>query len=257
MSAAPVALVLVAHSSALAEGLAEVAGQVAPDVLIRPAGGIDGRLGTSYDRVAGITGELLATPGVAGVALLTDLGSSDLTTGAVLEGLDDPRAAHAEGPFVEGAVAAAVAAQGGADLATVRRAVATAPTGGEAPHVPPGAWSARAGAVVPEGAVTSAGEGPGPGPVGSDDASSPDDARTIYLVNRLGLHARPAAILAREAAAHDATVVLNGVPAANVLELMALGLEAGAELRLTASGPGAAGALDAIEALVVDGFGEA
>lgn len=48
-----VGIVLVSHSAKLAEGLAELAGQMAPDVRIRPAGGLagDGGIGTDYDEV--------------------------------------------------------------------------------------------------------------------------------------------------------------------------------------------------------------
>ncbi|HMO11863.1 MAG TPA: PTS sugar transporter subunit IIA, partial [Actinotalea sp.] len=48
---ARVALVLVSHSADVARGTAEIAGQMAPDVLLLPAGGIDGGIGTSVDTV--------------------------------------------------------------------------------------------------------------------------------------------------------------------------------------------------------------
>nr|BFF17904.1 hypothetical protein GCM10025730_14250 [Promicromonospora thailandica] len=49
---ARVALLLVSHSADLARGAAELAGQMAPDVLVRGVGGgPDGGLGTSLDAV--------------------------------------------------------------------------------------------------------------------------------------------------------------------------------------------------------------
>lgn len=235
MRVAPVALVLVSHSAKVAEGAAEIAAQMAPDVLIRPAGGVDGRIGTSFDRVANATEELLHTAGIEGVALLTDLGSATMTAEAVLEALDDPRAALAPGPLVEGAVAAAVAAQTGGDVAAVRGAVADA--------CPPSTRTTEAGVRAP--AV--------PDSRGSQDAVF---TRTVCLCNRLGLHTRPAALLARTAAAFHAVVTLDGVPATSVLGLVALDRAAGDQIHLTASGPEAAQALDAIERLVDSGFGE-
>ena len=44
-----VGIVLVSHSAQLAAGVAEVAGQMAPNVTIRPAGGLeDGGIGTPF-----------------------------------------------------------------------------------------------------------------------------------------------------------------------------------------------------------------
>ncbi len=258
MSVAPVALVLVSHSAQVAEGLVRIAEQMAPDVLIRAAGGIgEGRIGTSYERVEAAVLEALANPGVQGVVLLTDLGSATLTAAAVLDGVEDDRVALAEGPFVEGAVAAAVAAQTGGDLAAVGRAVVVA-----------GAEFARLAVNRPKSAarpaeettpvdVTAPSSGQDPGaPSEEPDDEASTARRTVVLRNRLGLHARPAALLARAVAPHDATVTLNGVPARSVLELMALGLEGGVPLHLAATGPEAQEALDAIEALVSGGFGE-
>ena len=52
MSQPHVGLVLVSHSAKLAEGLAELAAQMAADVTIRSAGGLeDGGIGTSYDLI--------------------------------------------------------------------------------------------------------------------------------------------------------------------------------------------------------------
>ncbi|MFT4109183.1 dihydroxyacetone kinase phosphoryl donor subunit DhaM [Propionicimonas sp.] len=116
-----VALVIVSHSVKLAEGVVELASQMAKDVTIRPAGGTeDGRIGTSFDKVSEAVTELRE----AGhdVAILTDLGSATMTVESVLDFLDDDEAAHvkfADGPLVEGAVAAAVTAQVGGDLDAV------------------------------------------------------------------------------------------------------------------------------------------
>ena len=107
-----VGLVLVSHSDKLAEGLAELAGQMAPDVAIIAAGGTDdGGIGTSLEK---IQSGIAQADGGAGVALLADLGSAVMTAEMALEFLDPgqrEKVRLADAPLVEGAVAAAVAAQ--------------------------------------------------------------------------------------------------------------------------------------------------
>lgn len=119
---ATVGIVLVSHSAALAEGTAEVAGQIGGgSVIIAPAGGTeDGGIGTSIERVRQA---LLAAGGSAGVVILPDLGSSVLTVRALLgeEDFAGP-VAVADAPFVEGAVAATVAAAAGGDVKAVLQA---------------------------------------------------------------------------------------------------------------------------------------
>ena len=126
----------------------------------------------------------------------------------------------ADAPFVEGAVAAAVTAHGGADLAAVLASAVHA--GLDVRRVPTSRRRRR--------------------------RRDPDDGvlrATAVLRNPLGLHARPAAVVARMLAAYDAKVRVNGANAASVLELMKLGAKQGVELRIEAEGPQAAEARDA------------
>jgi dihydroxyacetone kinase phosphotransfer subunit len=119
-SDATVGIVLVSHSTALAEGAAELAAQISGGtVAIIPAGGTDdGRLGTSAAKVQ--RAMKLADSG-AGVVILPDLGSAVLTVRALLgEAGDLPtRVELADAPFVEGVVAATVTAAGGGDIKAV------------------------------------------------------------------------------------------------------------------------------------------
>src|SRR5690606_10871769 len=116
------AIVVVSHSAQIARGVCEVAAQMAPDVPLRAAGGtVDGRIGTSFDKVLTTVVGLTEEP-AEGVVVLTDLGSATMTAESVLEMVDDERVVLADAPLVEGAIAAAVAAQGGADPTAVRRA---------------------------------------------------------------------------------------------------------------------------------------
>ena len=118
-----IGIVLVSHSAALAEGLAELAGQVAGDeVRIRPAGGTgDGGLGTDPDRIAAAIRD--ADTG-SGVLVLVDIGSAVLSVRALLAGgdLDGIDVRLADAPLVEGAISASVMATTGADLATAAAA---------------------------------------------------------------------------------------------------------------------------------------
>jgi phosphoenolpyruvate---glycerone phosphotransferase subunit DhaM len=115
-----VGIVLVSHSAALAEGTAELAGQIAGGtVIIATAGGTeDGRIGTSIDKVERA---VRLADGGAGVVILPDLGSSVLTVRALLADADDlpGQVAVADAPFVEGAVAATVTAAAGGDVKAV------------------------------------------------------------------------------------------------------------------------------------------
>lgn len=67
-----VGLVIVSHSTRLAEGVVELARQVAPDVRVMPAGGLpDGNLGTDFEKVSAALSD--ANTG-AGAVVLYDLG---------------------------------------------------------------------------------------------------------------------------------------------------------------------------------------
>jgi len=123
-AAAPcVGLVVVSHSSRIAEGTAELAGQMAgPDVRIVAAGGMeDGTIGTDAARIAAA---IEAADAGAGVV---DLGSAVLSTVTALELLGEPGNVRlSRGPIVEGAVIAAVQASTGSTLDEVLEAAEAA-----------------------------------------------------------------------------------------------------------------------------------
>lgn len=236
-----VSIVLVSHSAALARGLAELAAQMAPDVTLVPVGGLpDGSLGSALDDVTTALRQAAAiTPEVV---VLADLGSSTLTVESALE-LDEELATAAvlaPGPFVEGAVAAAVAAHGGSGTDDVVAAVRDA-----------GQTFARAAGAVPDAADDTGGD--------AADASGREAGTvtaTAVLRNPLGLHARPAALVSRKVAELGASVLVDGVDASSVLQLMALGATQGRELTISVSGRDAAGAAKVLADLITSGFGE-
>ena len=111
-------IVLVSHSAELAAGLRTLLDQLGGGLVpVAVAGGTeDGGLGTSYDLVVAA---VAAADRGAGVLILPDLGSSVLTARTVLEDVGREDVVLVDAPFVEGAVAAAVTASTGADLAAV------------------------------------------------------------------------------------------------------------------------------------------
>ena len=117
-----VGFVMVSHSKKLAEGAVDLGLLMAPEVLAEAAGGLpDGDMGTDYERILeAVTRVREQSPD--GVLIIADMGSSCMTTEMVLEDLDDPQIVMADCPFAEGAVAAMVAAAGGASLEEVKEA---------------------------------------------------------------------------------------------------------------------------------------
>jgi phosphocarrier protein HPr len=84
--------------------------------------------------------------------------------------------------------------------------------------------------------------------------------RRVELRNRLGLHARAAAKFVHAASRFQAQVTVRyndeEVNGKSILGLLLLAAPLGTRLTITASGVDEAAALDAIEALVQDRFGE-
>jgi phosphocarrier protein HPr len=74
--------------------------------------------------------------------------------------------------------------------------------------------------------------------------------RTVIVTNPAGLHARPGAAIAKAVRRFKSKVWIGNhkevVDAGNILELLTLAAEQGSELTLTAKGPDAQQALDAV-----------
>lgn len=124
-TAAAVGIVVVSHSSALAEATVELVSRLANLPLDGPrivaAGGMeDGSIGTDAVRVADA---LAAADAGAGVVVIADLGSAVLSARTALEELVEPARAErvrlSRGPIVEGTFIAAVQASIGDDVDAV------------------------------------------------------------------------------------------------------------------------------------------
>lgn len=222
-----VGIVVVSHSSKIAEGAVELAAQMAPDVDLVAAGGTDDdRIGTSLEKVLAAVEQSLVDSGGDGVVVLTDLGSAVMTAESAMEFASEPDAILlADAPLVEGLVAAAVAAQGGAGVEDVRRA-----------------------AEAVGSKAVEATESPG--------VAEPDASGEFELINPLGMHARPAAKIAGGLSGLDAEVTVNGVDGMSIMALMALAAGKGSTLRVEARGKDSLKAVEYVERLVEEGFGE-
>ncbi len=86
-------------------------------------------------------------------------------------------------------------------------------------------------------------------------------SKEILIKNRLGIHARPAALFVQEAQRYKSKVVVSKdgleVNGKSVMGLLLLAAEKGARILLRAEGPDEADALRALERLIEGGFGEA
>lgn len=115
-----VGIVIVSHSAKVAEGIRELALQMAaPAQRIIAAGGLaDEAIGTDAIK---IKEAIISANNGDGVAVLVDLGSAVLSTELAIELLEDQEimAAIADAPILEGTIAATVEASLGQPLSRV------------------------------------------------------------------------------------------------------------------------------------------
>jgi phosphocarrier protein len=83
---------------------------------------------------------------------------------------------------------------------------------------------------------------------------------TVTIVNRLGLHARPAMCFVDAAMAHPCTISVRRedqeVDGKSIMMMMLLAATQGTQLEIIAEGEGAQKAVDELAKLVDSGFGE-
>jgi phosphocarrier protein FPr len=236
-----VGLVVVSHSASLADGVVELAREMGgEEVRIEAAGGLDdGTVGTDAARVLAAIERAMSDDGVL---VLMDLGSALMSAEMATEMLaDGGRVLLSEAPLVEGAVAAAAAARGGSSLEEVAR-------------------EAR-GALAMKSSQLGADEAPA-GQAEDETRPEADAHARIPVLNEIGLHARPAALVVELASRHDSDLRLAkvgggaAVSARSLTGLMTLGARLGDELVASASGADARAALAELEELARGGFGE-
>lgn len=85
--------------------------------------------------------------------------------------------------------------------------------------------------------------------------------KTVKIVNKLGLHARPAAMLVSTATRYESEVHFTKsglrVNGKSIMGVMMLAAEMGSEVTIEVSGSDEAAALDDLERVIASGFGEA
>jgi phosphocarrier protein HPr len=84
--------------------------------------------------------------------------------------------------------------------------------------------------------------------------------RDVRIVNKLGIHARPAAEIVKAAAKFKSSITIIRddleVNAKSIMGVMMLAAEFGATITLRATGDDAEAALDALSAVIANKFGE-
>jgi phosphocarrier protein len=95
---------------------------------------------------------------------------------------------------------------------------------------------------------------------GSRAAAAQKIEKELTIVNRLGLHARPAAMFVRIASRHRAEIWVckegEEVNGKSIMGLMMLAAGQGSKLRIRCDGPDADKAIEELEELVKAGFNE-
>ena len=95
---------------------------------------------------------------------------------------------------------------------------------------------------------------------GSRAAPAQKSEKELTIVNRLGLHARPAAMFVRIASRHRAEIWVSKegeeVNGKSIMGLMMLAAGQGSKLRIRCDGPDADKAMEELEELIKAGFNE-
>jgi phosphocarrier protein FPr len=235
-----IGIVLVSHSRALAEGVAVLAREMGgEEVAIEAAGGLEedpAAIGTDAVRVQQA---IERVRGEDGVLVLMDLGSALMSAEMAVEmaGGEGP-VVLSEAPLVEGAVAAAARARGGASLDDV---------------------AAEARGSLRMKAEQLGAEDAAPAP---EVAAAGEELRLTVEIP-LGLHARPAARLAGLSGRFGARMTVRNASrergpadARSLTGIATLNVRQGDEIVVSADGDDAQAALDAVRELAADHWGD-
>ena len=251
-----VSIVLVSHSKELSTAVKALADQqIQGRARIAAVGGSDNPhqpFGT--DPVA-IYEAIQAVYGDDGVLVLMDLGSAVISGRVALDLLEPQQAAHVHlsvGPFVEGAMAAAVQASIGMDLAAVAK---------EAEEAMHAKRTVLLHEEVAAGGLASAATNLSALPVAVAPPGHPSGDVTV--VNPAGLHFGPAARFVQCAARFATPIAVinlttNAGPAdgKRFNQLLSLGVEQHHRIRIAAPGVDADAAVHALVSLVANDVGE-
>jgi phosphoenolpyruvate-protein phosphotransferase/dihydroxyacetone kinase phosphotransfer subunit len=241
-------LVLVSHSPSLVAGVAELARamtQQSPIVIATAAGTGDPAqpLGTNAEMIKTAIETAYSDDGVA---VIMDLGSALLSAEMALEFLPEDKRRRVRlcaAPMIEGAIAAAVQASlgDGLDQVIAEALGALASKQEQLSHYP--------NAII--------------APVTQTAMLSGAQNVTLKIENRLGLHARPAALFVQTAARFKSQIQIARVDdeskranAKSINAVASFGVRQNESIKVFAAGPDAAAALDALKELAAAKFGE-
>jgi phosphocarrier protein FPr len=245
-----VGIVLVSHSRPLAMGLQvfvqTMTGAKLPLAVAAGVGEDRSELGTDAIEIAEAIRSVMSDDGVL---VLMDVGSAILSAETALDLVDTgmrPKIRLSSGPFLEGAISAGVTASLGVGLNEVAY---------EAEHSLHQKLAHFE--LEPESASAHRVE------AAAESEAAPAASCVLAVKNLHGLHARPSARLIRESARFQADVTVENVTAhkgpvtaRSLSALASLEVRQGQEMRVTATGPEAQQALQAIRALVEGGLGD-
>lgn len=218
----PLAFCLISHSYALAQALSQLAAQMAPDVHCVSVGGKE-EFGLDMPTLQAEVRKLEDTGYT--IILMADLGSSRLGADMLA---DNETIFVGRGPFVEGTIAGMARAQKEADVREVLAAIAQArnlwpesPEIEPAPSQPRGSYSVK-----------------------------------VRVGEAQGIHARPAALLAALAAQQQAPVLINGVEADSMMNILLLNLRYGDVVEISTPGPEGQEGVDLLAQAIRVGSGQ-
>ena len=240
-----VGIVIVSHSRQLAEGVAELAREMAgAEARIATAGGLnepEGAIGTDAMKVMQAIESVYSDDGVL---VLMDMGSALLSAEMALDFLSPEqreRVVLCDAPLAEGSIAAAAQARLGSSLAQV--------------------MAEARNALSPKQSQLNTTE-----PVQTQISNRPSsNKQTLRIVvpNKLGFHARPAARIVQalapfkaEATVSNLTLSKGPANATSINALLTLGVRQGHEIEFSASGDDAQAALNVLSELAKANFGD-
>lgn len=249
-----VSIVLVSHSTELSMAVKALADQqIQGRASIVAVGGSDNPFQPFGTDPIAIAEAIQSVYSEDGVLVLMDLGSAVISGQVALDLLDPAQRPHvrlSSGPFVEGAMAAAVQASIGMDLDAVVREAEEAM---QAKAVVLHDWSDAAIDLQPASLLPSA----------SDPATRTVSADVI-VVNPAGLHFGPAARFIQTAAQFHAEVHVTNLttnvgpaPASRFNRLLSLGIEKDHLIRIEAIGPDADEVVDLLVKQIAHDVGAA
>lgn len=240
-----IGIVIVSHSRQISDGLKRMADAMGEEsVPVVSAGGMDepdDPLGTDALRVLQAIQDAMQADGVL---IFADIGAAKLNAETAIDLLDDtqkPKVRLCDAPLVEGVLAATVQSAAGGSIEDVIREAQTA-------YTPPPTTGVATGAAPSDTAMQ----------------HSPDAVLREYeIANRLGLHARPAALFVNTMNRHQSDVDIRNITknsgyvnAKSINKVMTLEVLQHDRIGVSATGPDAEQVHGAIQDLIDRNFGE-